>query len=396
MGFCREFFKKTSESFERLIVDVIYDRKTEGLGVCLLRLLLRGLSLIFTLIVQIRLLLYKNGLFKAQPLGCLVIVVGNLTVGGTGKTPVVEQLAKALTRKGRKVAILSRGYKSKGISLGRRALNWLIHAPASPPKVVSDGKTIFLNSEYAGDEPYMLAKNLQDVVVIVDKDRVKAGRYAIRHFGADTLILDDGFQYLSLKGVLNLVLVDKTNPFGNGKLLPCGILREPLSRLKDASYVLLTKSDGVRDLPLEAIIRKHNQDAQLIECRYKPKCLNEIGGEMILTLSELAGLKVASLVGIAVPESFEQFLVEKGAKIVYSKWFMDHHRFDKADLREFFQAAVDAGAELVLTTEKDAVRIEENFQSQLPFYYLKLEVEILLGKNLEDTVSRICFPKSVL
>ena len=117
---------------------------------------------------------------------------------------------------------------------------------------------------------------------------------------------------------------------------------------------------------------------------------------MILTLSELAGLKVASLVGIAVPDSFERFLVEKGAKIVYSKWFMDHYRFDKEDLKEFFQAAVDAGAELVLTTEKDAVRIDENFQSQLPFYFLKLEVEILLGRNLEETVSRICFPKSVL
>ena len=141
--------------------------------------------------VQLRTWLYRHRIMHDQPLGCLVVVVGNLTVGGTGKTPVVETFARALQQRGRRVAILSRGYKSKAPPFWKKWWFRLTHTAEPPPRVVSDGQRVLLDSEQAGDEPYMLARNLPGVIVVVDKNRVKAGAYAIKHFGCDTLILDD-------------------------------------------------------------------------------------------------------------------------------------------------------------------------------------------------------------
>jgi tetraacyldisaccharide 4'-kinase len=175
------------------------------------------LSWLFSGIVQLRLWLYGQRILHDQPLGCLVVVVGNLTVGGTGKTPVVEKFARALRDRGRKVAILSRGYKSKAAAVLEKVVVLAHATPRSRRRASSaTASIVLLDSEQAGDEPYMLARNLPGVVVLVDKNRVKAGAYAIKRFGCDTLVLDDGFQYLPLKGRLNLLLVDKTNPFGNG------------------------------------------------------------------------------------------------------------------------------------------------------------------------------------
>jgi tetraacyldisaccharide 4'-kinase len=220
-------------------------------------------------------------------LGCLVVVVGNLTVGGTGKTPVVEKFARALRDRGRRVAILSRGYKSKAPPLWRRGLNWITHASAPPPSIVSDGVAPFCwTVNRPGTNRSCSRRNLPGVVVLVDKDRVKAGTYAIKRFGCDTLVLDDGFQYLPLKGSLNLLLVDKTNPFGNGHLLPRGILREPIKHVRRASYVFLTKSDGRRDLEIETLIRQHNPNADFIECAHRPQYLHRFGVPARLGRSE--------------------------------------------------------------------------------------------------------------
>ncbi|MFW5883155.1 MAG: tetraacyldisaccharide 4'-kinase, partial [Verrucomicrobiota bacterium] len=207
---------------------MIYDRRREGKAVRVYALFLRSLSYLYEAVVKARTWLYEKRIFHNQPLGCMVVVVGNLTMGGTGKTPVVETFARSLRDQGRKVAILSRGYKSRKEPLFRRLWRGITHKEPPPPKVVSDGERVLLDSELAGDEPFMLARNLPGVVVLVDKNRVKAGEYAIRRFGCDTLLLDDGYQYLPLKGRLNLVLVDKTNPFGNGAPIPRGILREPI------------------------------------------------------------------------------------------------------------------------------------------------------------------------
>lgn len=388
--------KRKSQYWEQFIVDIIYERR-HGPWVRLLHYVLRVFSYVFNFIVQIRYSLYEKRIFRAQPLGCLVVVVGNLTVGGTGKTPVVETFARSLTKQGRKVAILSRGYKSKAEPLYKRFWRWMTHGQVPPPKVVSDGNCVLLDSEEAGDEPYMLARNLPGVVVLVDKNRFKAGYYAVRHFGVDTLLLDDGYQYLPLKGRLNLLLIDKTNPFGNGQLLPCGILREPIKHLKRASYVFLTKSDGKEDPELEATIQRYNPDAEIIECAHRAQHLQAVNRDGFLGLDSLDGARVASFSGIAAPESFESFLHNLGAQTIYNQRFLDHHRFSREELESFFKRAEEAGVNMVVTTEKDAVRVPEDFKPKLPFYYLRLEIEILSGgDDFNDAVARICFPKKAM
>ena len=386
------WFRHKAEEFEQFAIDVIMGR-SEGTLAAIFGAFLQLCSYLFSGIVQLRLWLYRNRILRDQPLGCLVVVVGNLTVGGTGKTPVVEKFARALHDRGRKVAILSRGYKSKAPPFWKKWWFWLNHTEPEPPRVVSDGQNVLLNSEVAGDEPFMLARNLPGVVVLVDKDRVKAGAYAISEFGCDTLVLDDGFQYLPLKGRLNLLLVDKTNPFGNGFLLPRGILREPIKHLKRASYVFLTKSKGVRDDELEALIRRFNPDAEIIECAHQPRYLQRVGGDERIPMSALAGKRIGAFSGIAAPESFEAFLRETGAKLDYTRRFLDHHRFEADDLRNVMREALEARVEMLITTEKDAVRIEDGTKFPVPCYYLRLEIEILRGAaDFYEAVGKICFP----
>lgn len=391
-----ERFRRRLDQFEKFTADVIYDR-VRGRAVWAFAGFLRALSFLFSGVVRLRVFLYEKRILRNQPLGCLVVVVGNLTVGGTGKTPVVEMFARSLAHRGRKVAILSRGYKSRKEPMHRKWIRWITHAQEQPPKIVSDGNEIRLDSLQAGDEPYMLARNLlaDGVLVLVDKDRVKAGRYAIRRFGVDTLILDDGFQYLPLKGRLNLLLVDKTNPFGNGLLLPRGILREPIEHLRRASYVFITKSDGRDVEPLRRQIREVHPEVDIIECAHQPQYLRALSDDTRYPLEWLQGKKVAALSGIAVPESFEAFLVRYGAEIRYAERFMDHHRFTRRELERFAAEALVGGVECLVTTEKDAVRIDPNLELGLPFLFLRLEINILEGApDFEEAVSRICFPKS--
>lgn len=392
--FWTQRLKTLFERFQQFTIDVIHDRR-HGRLESLYAGTLRAFSCIFNAVVQSRYFLYRNRILRDQPLGCLVVVVGNLTVGGTGKTPVVEKFARSLSERGRKVAILSRGYGSKAEPRYRKFWRWLTHRDPPPPKIVSDGQKILLDSEIAGDEPYMLAKNLPGVVVLVDKNRVKAGEYAIKRFGADTLILDDGFQYLPLRGQLNLLLIDKSNPFGNHHLLPRGILREPVKHLKRASYVFFTKSDGTPNSELEALIRKYKPETEIIECVHKPQYLQEVFGSGKRELEQIRGWRVATFSGIAVPESFEGFVRDLGAQIIHNQRFMDHHRFTPVELERYFNAAREARVDAILTTEKDAVRIlKSQVPTDIPFYYLKLEIGILSGvKDFEEAVSRVCFPK---
>ena len=390
----QSWLKKKSNALELFTVDVILGRRA-GTGAAVYAALLYVLSFIFSALAQLRFWLYRHRIFHDQPLGCLVVVVGNLTVGGTGKTPVVEKFARALRDRGRKVAILSRGYKSKSAPRWKRWWWAFTHAEEPPPRVVSDGNEVLLDSEQAGDEPYMLARNLPGVIVLVDKNRVKAGAYAIKRFGCDTLVLDDGFQYLPLKGRLNLLLVDKTNPFGNGHLLPRGILREPVKHLRRASYVFLTKSNGQRDPELEATIQKFNPGVDVIECAHRPQYLQRFGNGERQELAWLKGRRVLAFSGIATPESFEKFLRDLGAKIVARERYLDHYRYVDEDFDELFALAKREGADCLVTTEKDAVRIPENRVYPLPLYYLRLEIEILRGaSDFDEAVGRICFPRS--
>jgi len=381
------------ERFFTFTVDVIYGRRT-GRRAAAWGAVLLALSQLFHAAVLVRYQLYKYRILRAQHLGCLVVVVGNLTVGGTGKTPVVEKLARTLHAKGRKVAILSRGYKSRREPLPSKWLRWITHRPPAPPRVVSDGHTVFFDSETAGDEPYMLARNLPGVVVVTDKDRVKAGRYAIRKFGADTLILDDGFQYYQLQDHLQLLLIDKTNPFGNGSLLPRGILREPVYQMRRASYVFLTKSEEAPDPQLLQSLGKYRPEREWIECMHRPKYLKAVNGDRQEPLDWLRGKRVGALSGIATPESFEAFLAELGTAQIERFRFLDHHRFTPDELEQVARRARAAGLDALVTTEKDAVRIPRDFLPGLPLLFLRVEIHMLAGTgSFEEAVRRICFPR---
>ncbi len=389
----RESLRAWQEQFETFALEVIFGER-RGKKAALLRGVLFGLSKVFLIIVKGRRWLYEARIIRDHPLGVQVITVGNLTVGGTGKTPVVEKFARVLTDQGRKVAILSRGYRSKPPPLTQRWKNkLLLQDEVVPPRVVSDGKNLLLNSEDAGDEPYMLASNLKDVVVLTDKDRVKSGRYAIEHFGCDTLLLDDGFQYWKLAGRRrDIVLVDAQQPFGNEHLLPRGTLREPPEHIRRADTIFITKSDG-ETAGLRARIRKHNPTAGIIECVHWPLFFEDVfNPEQREQIGWLKGKKVATLSGIAQPESFEQSLTQQGAELVYAKRFADHHRFNQQEILNTINRAKKRRADVILTTQKDAVRFPKIDRRDLPIFYMRVEIKILSGaKDFDDCVRKICF-----
>jgi tetraacyldisaccharide 4'-kinase len=383
-----------TENLEQFAIDVILERR-RGFRAALLRGLLYALSFIYERLVQLRLFLYRHRIFREHTLGCLVISIGNLTVGGTGKTPIVEKFARALRAGGRRVAILSRGYKSVPAPAPRKGL--LGKKEPQPPRVVSDGKSLLLDSRTAGDEPYMLANNLKDVVVLVDKDRVKSGLYAIKELKADTLLLDDGLQYLHLKHRLDIVLIDRQAPFGNEYLLPRGTLREPPRNLRRASYIFITKSTGEPNDELIKRIRRYNRTAEIIECAHKPLHLqNVLTGEQ-LPLERLRDTYLGSICGIAAPESFEDGLQKLGARLELSKRYTDHHRYTEAELQSFITRCVRRDLEMIVTTEKDAVRFPRLTKTDVPIYFLRVEIEILSGhESWEHCVARICKPQPLL
>ena len=388
----RETLRAWTEAVETFGLEVIFEQRRGKLAT-LVRSLLYLLSKVFQVLVKIRLFLYQARILRDTTLGIQVIAIGNLTVGGTGKTPVVEKFARELQKQGRTVAILSRGYRSRPQPLAQWFLNRiLLRADSTPPRVVSDGKSLLLDSDTAGDEPYMLASNLQDVVVLVDKDRVKSGRYAIENFGCDTLLLDDGFQYWKLAGRRqDVVLIDCQQPFGNEKLMPRGTLREPHSHLARASTIFITKSDGNTG-ELRERIAKLNSTAAVIECVHHPLYFEDVFSGERQGLDFLKGKKVASLSGIAQPESFEQSLVKVGGELVYSKRFADHHRFTQQEILNAINRAKKRQAEIIITTQKDAVRFPKIDRRDLPIFFMRVEIKIVAGANdFQDCVSKICF-----
>ena len=238
----------------------------------------------------------------------------------------------------------------------------------------------------------MLASNLKDVIVLVDKDRVKSGRYAIEKFGCDTLLLDDGFQYWKLAGRRqDVVLIDCQQPFGNEHLEPRGSLREPPSHLARANVIFITKSDG-RTEDLRKRIAQHNSTAGIIECIHSPLYFEDVFTGQRADLDLLKGRKVASLSGIAQNESFEQSLVKLGADLVYSKRFADHHRFTQQEILNAINRSKKRQAEIIITTQKDAVRFPKIDRRDLPFYFMRVEIKIVSGaEDFRDCVRKICF-----
>src|SRR5213082_2500212 len=384
------------ENLEQFGIDVVLERR-HGFRAGILRGILYALSFIYERLVQLRLYLYRKRVFRERALGCLVISIGNLTVGGTGKTPIVEKFARALQSGGRRVAILSRGYKS--VPRKRSWLDRIKKKDVDPPRVVSDGKSLLLDSLTAGDEPYMLAHNLRDVIVLVDKDRVKSGRFAIDKWNIDTLLLDDGLQYLHLKHRLDMVLVDRQAPFGNEFLLPRGTLRESPRNLRRASYIFITKNTGEPNFELMRRIRRYNRTAEVIECAHKPLYLQNIFTGEQLPLEALHDAFIGSLCAIAAPESFENALTKLGAHIDLAKRYIDHHYYTEAELTSFINRCVRRDLAMIVTTEKDSVRMPRLSETELkvPIYFLRVEIEILSGhESWQHCVARICKPKSMV
>ena len=381
------------ERLESYLVKLIQEKGSDldqPFGINLLLHVLKGLSYLFLAVVSIRYFLYRTGLLRRYPLGTQVISIGNVTAGGTGKTPVTEIFARTLAAEGRKVAILSRGYRRKEAPWWQRLFTQVIEKPL----VVSDGRRVLLDSATGGDEPYMLASNLPGVAVVVDRNRVKAGRYAVNRLGCDTLILDDGFQYQKLKHSIEVVLVDSTNPFGNGNLLPRGILREPVRNLKRADIIFLTKCRGDVSAVKEEI-RRYNTTAEIVECNHTPKVMKDVWSREEFPLDWLRDKTVCTLSGIASPKGFENSLRHLGAKVVWCERYADHHRYDASEVLYALNRTADMGADALVTTEKDAVRFPRLETAPVKCLYLRIAIEILVGgESFTQLINRICFRKS--
>jgi tetraacyldisaccharide 4'-kinase len=385
------------DEFEQFAIEVILERR-RGKRAALLRSVLWLLSGLFRLIVQTKLRLVTMRVLRPSSTGCLVISIGNLTVGGTGKTPVVEKLARTLQDAGRRVAILSRGYKAKRPPLLRRLQRKWLGLDQRKTRVVHDGSKLLLDSRFAGDEPYMLARSLGNVAVLVDKNRVRAALEAVRQFGCDTLLLDDGMQYVALTRRINICLVDCQAPFGNEYLLPRGTLREPPENLSRANYIFLTKSDGVDQSALIERIRRYNSTAGIIECTHRALHFKNLYTGEEHPLEWIRDRHVGALSGIARPESFEKKLVDLGAKLNITARYADHHRFVDSELEEFVSRCARRDLDALITTEKDSVRFPHRApEGDVPILFLRVEIEILKGHAVwDDLIGRICHPPPVL
>lgn len=323
-------------------------------------LLLPPLSALYGAVTRTRLSLYRRGTFRTTSLARPVISVGNMTVGGTGKTPLVEWIAKVVAGAGKKVCILTRGY-------GREDPKQQV--------VVSDGQTILATPAASGDEPYLLATNLLgSAAVISSADRIGAGRYAIETFGAECFVLDDGFQHLRLARDLNIVTVDATNPWGGGELLPYGRLREPLSGLSRADCVVITRCDQVDDLaPLCAQIRDLIHNCPVFE------------STMIPVSAPLACGPFVAFCAVGNPKSFFGLLQKAGYDVMLEKTFTDHHAYTQRDVDELIRAATRAGATSLITTAKDAVKLR-SLSFSLPWQALDIEISIENEAALEQLI----------
>lgn len=301
-------------------------------------LLLFPLSLLYGGVMELRNAFYHLGIFKSRRVACPVISVGNITVGGTGKTPAVQMLVNELLKRGKRPVIISRGYgrKSKGTV------------------VVSDGKTVFASAAEAGDEPLMLAHNCPGTAVIVDADRVRAAELAIERFQPDVIVLDDGFQHRKIARDVDIVAVRRTQPFGNGFCLPAGPLREPLHHLFRAHLVLVTGDD---DAPLPNL---EKYQLSIVTAHYEMiDCVSVSGA--VLSPDELVGRRALVFCGLGNPHNFLKTVKNIGVNISCFKTFKDHHIFDERDIAAIKRAADDEQVELILTTEKDWVKLETSW-----------------------------------
>lgn len=365
-------------NFQTYFIDLVHSKEVDGFFPNIIMGILYVFSLIYGMLVNIKLVGYRCGIFKKAKLDCFVISLGNVTVGGTGKTPTAQRLARDIRDMGYRVVILNRGYRAK----------W--HGEVG---IVSDGKRLHMDAAEAGDEAYMLAKHLPEVPVLIGAERAKTGRYAMEHFGAEVAILDDGYQHWQLERDLDILLVDAVNVFGNGYILPRGTLREPISHISRADICLMTKVDqaaaGSCDYIRETV-HCYNPDARIVESIHQPRCfipLTEWYANIAsqgIDIAKMRGKRIMAVSAIGNPASFEQTLSDLGAVIIESLRYPDHHDYAMSEMTDIFQQAENAGAEAIVITEKDAVKIPADVAREkwsIPIYVICVEVNFQKGSE---------------
>ncbi|MFC1738586.1 tetraacyldisaccharide 4'-kinase [Planctomycetota bacterium] len=349
------------QSYRKLI-----SGQTRGIGASFLRSFLGFCSPFYEIVIRVRNVFYNNGWLQTHCIAQPVISIGNITVGGTGKTPVVIYLSNWLTAKGIKVVILTRGYKAAQNSK--------------------------LKSQNHSDEPAIIAESCPEAGLIVNADRVAGAAEAVNKYGAQVLLLDDGFQHRRLGRDVDIVTIDAMQPFGYGKLLPAGFLREPVSEIKRADAVIITRSDSVSISELNKIkeqLQAVKPDIITATSKHSAVCIKDAAHTEI-SIEQLKGKRVFAFCGIANPDAFMETITKLGAKLTGSKIYNDHHSYTNNDITDIRKQSKDSKAELILTTQKDWTKINTNFKSQISdtkhktcgyFAYLEIKLRFISGRE---------------
>lgn len=337
----------------------------EGQGGLLLTVSLSTLAIGYRGLLALRQGLYDRGVLRTRRLPCAVISIGNLTVGGTGKTPAAELAVRTLADAGVVAGIVSRGY-------GRRSSGTL---------VVADRDGIRVDPTAAGDEPFLLARHLPGTPVVVSENRYEAGRVCLDRFGVRALVLDDAFQHRTLQKDVEIVMVAGPAPWGNGRLFPSGPLREPLSALARAHLVVVTAPrdeaaiHAVRDAAKLSAAR-----GEVVTARYEPVECWSVGGGTAPRPMDLRDLRLYAFAGIARPRNFTRTLEELGVNVVGFCEFPDHHWYGASDLEALAGTARACGAAALITTEKDAVRCLGLASGSLPLWAVAVRLVVTEGR----------------
>ena len=325
------------------------------------------ISWLYGLIIWIRNSFFNIGFFISESFDTPIISVGNITTGGTGKTPMVIYLAKLLDRSGRKPGIVSRGY-------GRNSRGLIM---------VHDGNSLLTDVDRAGDEPYLMGKELNTIPIIVSENRIVGIRKLLDNSSVDIIILDDAFQHRKVKRNIDVVMISAYDKLGEYHLLPWGKLREPLSSLKRAQCVIYTKTKQLQNLPLHNILNPYLKNYPTVSI-IEPVLMkmDETGYHKVVPIDE----PVFAFCGIGNPNSFIQAVKEVGLKIVGKRIFQDHQKYKHQVLQDLSARIKDSNCGAVVTTEKDMVKIPEIFLKKFIFYVIKIN---LIFENDSEVINLI-------
>ena len=320
--------------------------------------------------------LYGHGLLQSRTLSCPVISIGNLTVGGTGKTPAVELAAQTLTGLGRRVGIVSRGYRRQSSGI----------------QVVADTASLRIDPGDAGDEPFLLARRLPGVAVVVGANRYDAARLAVERFGVTAIVLDDGFQHRTLTKDVEIVMIRARHPWGNGQLLPHGPLREPLTALARATLVVAAGVERLDDLgEIDSAVNRFAPGVPVVAARYVPVECWQASRLRPESPDTLAGRRLIAFAGLASPDGFARTLESLRVDVVHFETFDDHHWYSAADLAGLDTRAAALGAEGLVTTEKDWVRLRDVARPRRPIHVVSVRLELLEGiEHWQRVFERTC------